>query len=191
MKTSSIFTLLLLAAALTQNSAHAEEYDKILLNQSSLAFTFRQMNVPAEGRFKTFDGEMRFDPTRPEQTKTRVDIDLAEIDAGSDEANDALAEPEWLDTRQYPEAQFVATAVRPLEGNRYEFAGQLTIKGHTRAVTAVAGFQTEDGLGVLDGDLTIKRADFSIGEGPWADFSTVANEILVHFRFVLSPKNRN
>ena len=34
----------------------------------------------------------------------------------------------------------------------------------------------------------MKRLQFKIGEGPWADTDTVADEVLVRFRFVL-PAN--
>ena len=36
----------------------------------------------------------------------------------------------------------------------------------------------------FDGAFTIKRADFAIGEGVWADFSTVANDVPVKFHIV-------
>ena len=38
--------------------------------------------------------------------------------------------------------------------------------------------------GIFDGGFTMKRIDFAIGEGPWADLSTVANEIQVNFHVV-------
>ena len=48
----------------------------------------------------------------------------------------------------------------------------------------VFGFKAEGNNGVFDGGLTLKRTDFAIGEGPWADVSTVANEIQVNFHVV-------
>ena len=190
MKTSLIVPALFLAAAVAQSTATAAEYDRVIADQSTLAFTFRQMNVPVEGRFKTFDARLSFDPGKPELAEASLNIDLANIDVGSDEANDEVAGPRWLDTKNYPVAKFAATSVRPLGPGRYEITGELTVKGHTRTVTALSSFQTRDGLGVLDGSLTIKRAHFAIGDGPWADFGTVANEIPVRFRFVLSATPR-
>ena len=38
----------------------------------------------------------------------------------------------------------------------------------------------------FDGSFVIKRADFAIGEGDWADFSVVANEIQVKFKVLAS-----
>ena len=185
MKSSAIFHILVLAAVLAQGAPKAAEYDELLADQSTLGFTVRQMNVPVEGRFKTFDAQLRFDPAKPELASGSIDIDLAGIDAGSDEANDEVAGPQWLDTRRHPTARFVADSLRLVDANRYEIRGRLTIKGRTQPVTAVATFETEGDLAVLDGGLVIMRDDFAVDEGAWADFGTVANEIPVHFRLVL------
>jgi hypothetical protein len=36
----------------------------------------------------------------------------------------------------------------------------------------------------FDGAFVLKRADFAIGEGPWAAFDTVANEIQIKFHLL-------
>ena len=43
------------------------------------------------------------------------------------------------------------------------------------------------GLSVADGQFTVKRLDFRIGEGMWADPDTVANDVVVRIRMVLPP----
>jgi polyisoprenoid-binding protein YceI len=40
----------------------------------------------------------------------------------------------------------------------------------------------------FDGSLVLKRADYAIGDGIWADFGTVANEIQIKFRLVATSK---
>jgi len=41
------------------------------------------------------------------------------------------------------------------------------------------------GVRTVEGQFTMKRLPFRIGEGPWADTDTVADEVLVRFRFTL------
>jgi polyisoprenoid-binding protein YceI len=60
--------------------------------------------------------------------------------------------------------------------------GQLSIKGQTRELIAPVTLSTQ---GVLTGSFVLKRADFGIGEGMWAKFDVVANEITVHFNLSL------
>ncbi|QVW25735.1 YceI family protein [Pseudomonas hormoni] len=39
-------------------------------------------------------------------------------------------------------------------------------------------------IGVFSGEFILKRADFSIGEGEWADFGIISNDIRIRFRVV-------
>ena len=78
----------------------------------------------------------------------------------------------------------MSTGVRALGGNKYEALGKMTIKGQTRDVVAPFTFKQDGASGVFDGGFVLKRMDFGIGEGPWADVSAVANEIDIKFHVV-------
>ena len=47
-------------------------------------------------------------------------------------------------------------------------------------------FTPEGANGVFEGSFVLKRADYGLGEGLWADFGTVANEVQIKFRLVAS-----
>jgi polyisoprenoid-binding protein YceI len=59
----------------------------------------------------------------------------------------------------------------------------MTIKGKTQDVSAPFTFKAAGSRASFDGAFVLKRADYNIGEGMWADFGTVANEIQVKFHF--------
>ena len=164
--------------------AAAIEYNQVQAEHSTLSFTAKQMGVPVDGKFRKFSVQIAFDPAQPQATKAAMDVDLASIDAGSDEANDEVVGKQWFNVKAYPTASFVSTAVKSLGGNRYELAGKLSIKGRSHETTAAVSFTTQGKDAVFDGGFVIKRADFAIGEGSWSDFDTVANEIPVHFHIV-------
>jgi polyisoprenoid-binding protein YceI len=164
----------------------AAEYNAIAADRSSLDFVYRQMGVPVAGRFKKFAAQISFDPARPAAGKATLDVDLASIDAGSPEADDEVAGKVWFNTKGFPQARFVSSSVKSLGGNRYEVSGKMTIKGRTQEVSAPFTFTPQGGGAVIDGAFVLKRADFAIGEGAWADFGTVANEIQIKFRFLAS-----
>ena len=180
-----IFAALFAALALVP-TAQAAEFNAILSDKSTLAFVFKQMGVPVEGRFKKFSVQLKFDPAKPAAATAAMDVDLAGIDAGSAEANDEVAGKNWFNTKAYPQAKFVSTAVKPLGGNRYELTGKLSIKGRTQEVSAPFTFAPQGNSGAVDGSFTLKRADFGLGEGVWADFGTVANEVQIKFHFLAS-----
>lgn len=89
---------LILSAGLMLASllAAAAELSAVQLDKSSIAFVSRQMNVPVEGAFKQFSAQIHIDPARPGTGRARIDIDLASIDAGNDEANDEVKGKNWL-----------------------------------------------------------------------------------------------
>lgn len=164
------------------SAVHGEEYNTVNNERSSIAFIYKQMGVPVEGRFGKFSAQLKFDPAKPASATAAIDIGLASIDAGSPEANEEVAGKLWFNTKAFPNARFVAGAFRALGGNRYEAAGKMTIKGRTQDVTVPFTFTSQGKSAVADGTLIIKRGDFAIGEGMWADFGTVANEVQIKFR---------
>lgn len=73
-------------------------------------------------------------------------------------------------------------SLKPTGPNQYEATGQLTIKGKTRELRAPLKLTPPS---TLASSFVLKRADFGIGEGMWAKFDVVANEITVHFNLNL------
>lgn len=170
--------------ALLSGVGYAAEFNTLRTDQSRVDFLYRQMNVPMEGSFKRFGGQLQFDPAKPTIAKAAIEIQLASIDTGSADGDQEVAGKLWFNTTQYPVARFVSTSVKPLGNNRFQVTGKMSIKGRTREVSAPATFRQQGGMGVFEGSFVLKRADFGIGEGMWADFGTVANEVQIKFRLV-------
>ncbi len=181
-------TVLALLAALVAPMAYAVEYRTMLPQQSSIHFEFRQMGVPVKGGFKRFTTQMTFDPAKPEAARAQIEIDLASIDAGSPEADEESAGKLWFNRSAYPKATFVASQVRPLGNNRYELHGTLTLKGRSRDMVVPVTYTPGKSAATFDGGFVLKRLDFGIGEGMWADVATVANEVQVRFRIAVTGK---
>ncbi len=177
------FTLLL---AFVANVTQAVEYNVVQADKSTITFMSKQMGVPVQGRFPKFSARIAFDPAKPDAAKVEISIDLASIDAGSKDANDEVVGKQWFNVKAFPMATFTSATVKVAGDSRYEVTGPLSIKGKANPVTASFGFKAEGNSGVFDGGFTLKRVDFAIGEGPWADLSTVANDIQVNFHFVVA-----
>lgn len=178
-----LVTLALAAALVTpMGAAQAQAFSKVQADKSSIGFQYTQMGVKAEGSFKKFAGELNFDPAAPTKARVVLNVDLASIDTGLKEVNDETAGRQWFNTKVFPSAKFESVSVAPAGGNRYTVNGKLTIKGKTQDVTVPASFTPQGNAAVFDGSFTIKRGDFSIGEGPWAAFDVVANDVVVRFR---------
>lgn len=169
-------------AALAAPLAQATEYTQVLPQQSNIAFSYKQMGVAMDGQFRRFSSSLAFDPAKPANAKASFDVDLASIDTGGAESDEEVAGKSWFNTKAFPKASFVSTSVKPLPNNRYEVAGKLSIKGKSQDIVVPASFTPNGKYGVFEGSFTIRRGDFSIGEGPWAKFDIVANDVQVKFR---------
>ncbi len=186
--TASLLGCLFSATALFADTATSAELGPIQADKSKLTFVSRQMGVPVDGEFRKFAVTMSFDPAKPEAGSAQMEIDMASVDAGAAETNEEVTGKNWFNVKQFPKATFVSSGVKALGGTRFEVAGKLTIRDKTRDV--VAPFtMTPQGANVLfDGAFTIRRADFGIGQGVWADFDTVANEVQIKFRLLAAGK---
>jgi polyisoprenoid-binding protein YceI len=171
-----------LAAFLEAGGAYAQRLTAVDLDKSTITFVSKQMSVPVEGKFGKFSVRLDFDAAKPSEGRVRVELDLASIDTGSDEANDEVKAKGWFDVKNHPAARFVSSAVKSLGASRYEVAGKLTIKGRTKNVVAPFTVKPVGQGAVFDGAFALKRLDFGIGEGVWSDTDTVADEVQVKFR---------
>jgi polyisoprenoid-binding protein YceI len=175
-------------ALATAFSAHGVEYGQVQPERSAIDFTYKQMGVAVDGKFRRFSSQLSFDPAKPAAAKATFDVELASVDTGAPEGDQEVAGKPWFNTRAFPTARFVSGNVKALGGNRYEVAGQLTIKGKTQDVVVPATFTAQGDTGVFAGTFTIRRGDFAIGEGSWAKFDIVANEVQVKFRITATAK---
>lgn len=176
-----ISTLCSAAALLTAPPAvHAQQVD---YSRSQITFTSRQMNVPVEAKFNKFTAQVSFDPAKPEVSKAAIEIDVASFDIGNDEINSEVQKREWFDVKNFPRASFVSSSVRALGGGRYEVRGPLALKGRTHDIAAPFTVRTGAGGGlVFEGTFSIRRLQYSVGEGVWKHTDVVADEIQVRFR---------
>ena len=178
---------LTLALLFAWPAAEAQQPRKIDRAKSSIRFVTTQMNVPVEGQFTRFDATVAFDPAKPEATKAEFEVDLGSIDLGNAEGETEAKRKVWLDVEGFPKAKFVAGSVKPAGPGKYIATGPLTIKGTSQPVTAPFTLNDAGSVRTVEGQFTMKRLAFRIGEGPWSDSDTVADDVLVKFRFTL-PK---
>lgn len=174
--------LVLLAVPLAANA------DTVVVGKSEIAFTVKQMGVKFDGRFRKWKADVVFQPDALASSKAVLDVDLGSIDLASEDSEAAARGPEWFDTARFPVAHFASTAIKALGGNRYEIDGKLAIKGVTRDCAVPISVKTDAaGNRIAEGQFSIRRLDYRIGEGEWADPQTVADDVLVRVRMALAP----
>ena len=154
--------------------------------QSEIAFVSKQMGVPVEGRFKQFSAAVAFDPKKPEAARIGFTIQSGSASFGAAETDAEVPKPAWFNVAKFPTASFQSSAVKALGGGRFEVRGALSIKGASQEVLVPVTVSQAGAASTAVGSFVIKRLDFKIGDGEWADTSMVANDVTVKFKLALS-----
>ncbi len=168
----------LFSALLIATSALAAQAATLQPEKSDLGFTFKQMGVPVDGKFKKFEAQLDFDAKKPEAGKIAFTVDLGSVSLGDPAFDKELAGSPWFDTKRNGKATFVSSSIKATGPGKYDVAGKLTIKGAAHDVVVPITLAQ----GVAAGSVGIKRLDFKIGDGEWADTSMVANDVTVKFK---------
>ena len=172
-----------LAATVLAAPAFAQQ---VISAQSEISFVSRQMGVPVEGKFKQWTAQIAFDPKKAEAGKVGFSIQTGSTAFGAPETDAEVPKAPWFNAAKFPTASFASSAIKPLGGGRFEVAGTLSIKGNNHPVVVPVTVTQAGGSSTASGSFNIKRLDFKIGEGEWADTSMVANDVTVKFKLALS-----
>jgi polyisoprenoid-binding protein YceI len=127
--------LLLAAAAVLIPQAAAADWaidrahSQILFSVNHLGF------ADVAGFFRTFDGEVSFDPDDLEATEVSLVIDAASVDTLWEERDEHIRASDFLDVANHPEITFVSTGLEVTGENTAVVTGDLTIRGETHPVS--------------------------------------------------------
>ena len=98
----------------------------------------------------------------------------------------ARSSPRTTPSARFPTAHYRATTFRHLGGDRYAADGTLSLHGASKPVTLT--FEWKPGaMPVLSGKATVRRLDFGIGGGDWADTELIPDAIAVSTKVVFKP----
>lgn len=180
-------TRFLIPVALSLLGASALAADPVVNPAASdIAFSAKQMGVSMQGHFKQWTAQMRFDPKKPEAGQVSFAIQTGSASFGAKETDAELPKPEWFGVAKFPTASFQSSAIKGLGGGKFEVAGKLSVKGNVKDIVVPVALSQTGGTTTATGAFTIKRLDFKIGEGEWADTSMVANDVVVNFKLAIS-----
>ena len=182
MKTGLVFTVLVLVPL----AVFARAW-KVDAGRSSLAFSGTYQGETFDGRFKHFDAKVNYDPADLAQAKFDVTVDIASVDTANTERDQALPGKDFFDIARFPRAHFVTTRFRQVANGAVLADGTLSLRGVAKPVTLSVKFARVGSGAILDVDTTLKRLDFGVGGGDWADISMIGNDVAVHGHLVLLP----
>ncbi len=99
-----------------------------------------------KGMFEQFEAAVDFDPERPASLSIAASITANSLTTRLLPRDEHLKSSGFLDVDQYPEITFRSTGCTPIDGRKYELAGELTLHGITKPVifrTELIGFNND------------------------------------------------
>jgi polyisoprenoid-binding protein YceI len=137
---------------------------------STVGFSVRHLMITnVRGVFRTFRGDVTYDPAHPEATRFDATIDVGSIDTREAKRDSDLKSEIFFDAAKYPEITFVSKHARATGEGQLEVTGDLTTRGTARevvlAVHDISGVQVDmRGNQRIGATATarIKRSDFGM-----------------------------
>ena len=88
------------------------------------------------GEFKTTSGAFVYDQEAPEKSSVKINILADSIDTNDAKRDKHLKSPDFFNTKQFQDLNFVSTSVKKISDKEFEVTGDLTIHGVTKSITA-------------------------------------------------------
>ena len=128
------------AAASPTLAADTYQFDK---SHTTVGFQIRHVVTNVGGKFQDFSGSIKVDRVKPENSSVEFTIQAASINTNEPKRDEHLKSPDFFDVTNQPTITFKSTSVKPSGKDTYEVAGNLTMRGVTKAVTLPITFLGE------------------------------------------------
>ncbi|OLY90962.1 Polyisoprenoid-binding protein YceI [Cnuella takakiae] len=207
MKKATIFSAAALALAIAVSSftIHANKTEEATITSpapaeagkwsvdrahSNVRFSISHLVVSeVEGKFKMFDGALEH--TKPDFSDAKIafSVDVNSIDSDNEMRDKHLKGDDFFNAEKYPAMKFQSTSFKPLGGNKYKLAGNLTIRDVTKPVVfdvifggttnamgkTKAGFKAKTTINRFDYNLKWSQATEAGGLAVGKDVEIVVN----------------
>lgn len=140
---------------------------KVDAAHSGVGFTIRHFVTNVPGRFKDFDGAIKYDPQNPAASSVQFTVKAESIDTANADRDRHLRSPDFFNVEKNPNWTFTSTKVVAKDKDTLDVTGDLTINGVTKSVTVPVDYlgtvKTPNGEKAgFETSFTINRKDYGI-----------------------------
>jgi polyisoprenoid-binding protein YceI len=122
--------LLLPALALAEPTVY-----KVDADHSGVNFSIRHFVSNVSGRFREFNGVIKYDRQNPAASSVEFTVRAASIDTANNDRDEDLRSKKFFETDKYPTLTFTSARVVPKDADTLEVTGNLTMHGVSRQIT--------------------------------------------------------
>ncbi|HEX9945144.1 MAG TPA: YceI family protein [Thermoanaerobaculia bacterium] len=135
MKSKPFLCILSLALLLPALAAAEPAVYKVDGDHSAVSFTIRHFVSNVPGRFRDFDGTIKYDKQNPAASSVEFTVKAASIDTANNDRDEHLRSKDFFDVQSFPNLTFTSTRVAAKDADTLEVTGNLTVRGVTKQVT--------------------------------------------------------
>jgi polyisoprenoid-binding protein YceI len=105
---------------------------------SRVEFAVRHLGIATvRGHFGSFNGTFEVGDDIA-AAKAYGSVEAASVDTQEQQRDDHLRSADFFDVERFPRIEFASKEIRPLDEDRFEVVGDLTLHGVTREITLIA-----------------------------------------------------
>lgn len=155
---------------------------------SRLAFAAVQAGAEFTGIFREFSADICFAPDQLADSYFHVAVNPASVATLNSDRDAALLSPDFFFVAEYPQAEFETQSFQATDASHFTATGELSLRGVTQQEQLTFYFTVAaDGVALLQGETTLHRLDYGVGQGDWQDTKWVGNDVRVAFHLTLLP----
>lgn len=163
-------------------------------SHTSVNFTVNHFFSAVTGKFKSFNGNVLFDPNNTQGSKADFTISVAGVDTDDAKRDEHLQSADFFDVKTFPTMSFRSTRVEKKSETEFLVHGKLTIKDTTKDVILPLKITGEMEHPMMKGTIilgveietTIKRSDYGVGTGSWAATMVVGDDVRIRIPMELN-----
>src|SRR5947209_727684 len=108
---------------------------KVDADHSGVSFSIRHFVSNVSGRFRDFDGVIKYDKANPAASSVEFTVKAASIDTTNNDRDEHLRSQDFFDVQKFPTLTFTSTQAVPKDATTLDVTGNLTLHGVTKPVT--------------------------------------------------------
>jgi len=149
---------------------------------SYIRFVGDQAGAEFDGTWENWTAQLQFSTNDIDAGIFDVAIDTSSANTQDEDRDLTMADPEWFDSVNYPEATFRASRFSDIGAGKYVADGELIIKGVTSRVQLQFSVSSKGERQVLEGQAQLDRLELGVGTGEWEDTEWVGKDVAVLVR---------
>lgn len=164
-----------------QSESGARQGWVVDVESSRLGFEGVQTGNKFAGEFEKFDAAIVFDPEDIGNARIKVEVDTGSAKTGDRQRDGALGGADWFAVKTFPKATFVSNDVELTGDGAYAANGTLTIRNVARDLRLPFTLAIEGDRATAEGEVTLTRTDFGVGQGEFATAQWAGLDVKVFF----------